>query len=436
MNNQYEQVEEYVLNLLESGIQGRLPAARRIAQEISVSFPAVQSTLNTLARKGLLEIRPRQGVFVRENWQERILDYNFTFFRNDMNWKNGLRDIVRSEIPEIRFCKKFVRGMFELRTTLSVQQNFYEFRDLSGFLPGNMEDFFSVPFRDFIHDGKIFGIPWVFSPRVLYCNKKLLRQNGVELPSDFWNCEEFLRIVKELRKHLKGEEILNWSSRIYYWMNFVARSGGALIDYSAADADPVQIDSPATRRGIAYCRELGEVLNISSPNNIDYMERFRRGELCFSLDTRGLGHWLSEEMRENVQILPLPCWHDGKDLSMQATELLCVRKECVDDDLIRRFIHVMLSPEVQEFIGRAHYGIPVLKEAAFKSLDIEKSSDAVFLSQLSKLTANYNLASPELSSVISSGIASGLSGEEDLETVTAELASLARTFLKYKGGKL
>ena len=121
----------------------------------------------------------------------------------------------------------------------------------------------------------------------------------------------------------------------------------------------------------------------------------------------------------------------------QATDLLCVRKECVNRELILDFLRFMLSEEVQDYIAAEKYGIPIRKSSAQKSIDISDPRDILFLTEMESMSAEYNLDSPELTRLIQGGIRRIINnGELPLKQSLEELAQAVRVFLIVKKEEL
>ena len=117
----------------------------------------------------------------------------------------------------------------------------------------------------------------------------------------------------------------------------------------------------------------------------------------------------------------------------QATDLLCVRKECVNRELILDFLRFMLSEEVQDYIAAEKYGIPIRKSSAQKSIDISDPRDVLFLTEMNAMSGEYDQDSPELTTLIQEGVIriindTSLPLKESLE----DLAHAVRVFLDIK----
>ena len=124
-------------------------------------------------------------------------------------------------------------------------------------------------------------IPFIFSPRVMFCNPQLLKESGLEVPSEEWTSDDFLHLLGRLSRKVSKERLLNYSAGAFFWMNFVFRSGGTLIDPFAEN--PVQIDSPETVRGIEQVRKLRNVLSAEKAAACDWKREFCEGRMPFVL---------------------------------------------------------------------------------------------------------------------------------------------------------
>lgn len=431
------EIRACILDMLEDGkISGgeRLPAARELASMTGVSFLKVQQAVETLAREGVLEIMPRLGAFVQDDWRERILPENLSIFNKQtrLPWLPGLLRILRKKMPQLRFTHEFPRGMLELKTTLHVQQNCEDYADLSPFLHECYPDateFYAETFTPFFMRGKLVGIPFIFSPRVIYYNPILFRRAGCAMPEGGWEWEEFIDVLRRLRKILPPERIINWHYEPYMWMNFIMRAHGYLIGEPDANGlRRVGIDSEQTRLGLRCYREIGFEAGIPAPNHDDrFYEAFLSGEAAMCLSERQFLCHIRHHGYRDWATVPLPRLPGGVEITTQATDLLCVRKSCLRPSLAREYIRTMLSPEVQDYIGGECYGIPVRRSCALKSINADDPRDSLFLHEMGKISAAYNLDSPHLANLICQGIKRMLATGADIEQETARLAQTART---------
>ncbi len=429
MSKKLNMVRKHIINELEAGrlVAGdKLPGARELSERLGISHTITQVAFISLVKDGLLDSFPRSGTFVREDWCERILPDSLSSFRPI--WT----ELLRKPLPDVSVHDVFRRGVFEIRTTLEVQQDRDEYMDLSSILHEeypDLNDFFVQPFRNFRTDqGQLFGIPLVFSPRVLCYNPAILEKAGCPEPRSGWTWEEFIEDLKKLRRYYPAERIFNWGFD-FSAMSFIFRAGGGII--SAANGGTVMIDAPQSREGIAKVKEIYQVLGIDQkwPDPDKYEDAFHRGKCAFFMSPRQNTDFKSKTVWRNA---PLPLIPGGSDLSAQATDLLCVRKQGADPALTRKLIRLILSREIQDEIGARRYGIPIRKSSAMKSFDMEDPRDTLFLSEMTKISAEYNFDSRELTNLILHGLHEIWLNDADIDQTIEELAAALRTVLKYR----
>ncbi len=442
MKDKISQVCDYILDKIESGeypTGEAIPAARKLTGEVDASFAMVQHAVNTLSSAGILRSISRQGTVVREDWAERLMPNHLFVFKpeTELLWIPGFRKLLAEKLPDFRLCRKFNYGMFELRTTLYVQEHRNEYLDLAPYFNELFPDsslFFDFPFRYFRNpDGSMFAVPFIFSPRVRFYNRSVLKKAGCPEPRSDWQWTDFLAALHQLKQGMPPGRIMNFNTGPFFWINFVLRCGGVLLERNPEN--PVQIDSPETIAGIRAVRELYNVLE-KEELYIPYLDSFVSGKTAFLMSERETLCYLKHRKFDDWGVAPLPFMPGGKNVMAQATDLICVRKECVDSEMILRFLSFMLSEEVQDFIAEEKYGIPILRSSARKTIDLTDSRDLLFLTEMNNMSGEYNLDSPELMGLIQSGIRQIiLEQEKPLEKSLERLADAVRIFLEIKNAE-
>lgn len=442
MKDKVSQACDYILDKIENGeykVDEAIPAARKLTQEVGASFAIVQHAVNVLSNAGILRSISRQGTVVREEWQSALMANHLVLFNRESQllWVPGFRKLLAEKMPELRLCRAFQHGMFELRPTLDVQQHRNEYLDLAPYFNELFPDssqFFDFPFQYFKNpDGSMFAVPFIFSPRVIFYNRTVLRQNSCPEPQPGWYWNDFIAVLKHLKQTIPSSMILNYNSAPFFWINFVFRCGGSLLEQDPEN--PVKIDSPETMAGIRAVRELAGILEKQEPC-FSYLDSFVSGKTAFLLSEREILCYLKHRNFDDWGVVPMPRMPGGKNVMAQAADLICVRKECVDPDMIRSFLAFMLSEEVQDYIAAEKYGIPIRKSSAQKSIDLTDRRDLLFLTEMGCMSAEYNLDSPELMELIQNGI-SQIIQEQDkpLEKSLERLADAVRIFLEIKRKK-
>ncbi|WFB37656.1 extracellular solute-binding protein [Kiritimatiellota bacterium B12222] len=425
-------VRSHVLQLLETGKleEGQqIPPARDLALELDISFVKVQQGIDALCRDGILEAHPRQGVFVLPGWRNRILQDNLSVFDSlhRLPWLPGLLEHIHEEIPDLRITKEFNRSVLEMKTTHHVLARHEEYMDLSSILKECYPDtsvFFTKTFEPFRINGRLVGIPFSYSPRVIYCNPKLFKKAGCTIPVHGWTEEEMLQTIEELKQKLPTEQIINWHTQSHLWTNFIFRAGGRLFDPSLPD--PVRVDSPETLAGLRYYKELGKRLGDRAIHDDD---AFLKGEAAMYIADRLFTNRLHLSQVEDWIAVPLPTFPGGHDVTAQATDLICVRNSCSSFSLIHQFVRLILSEEVQDYLATEKVGIPVRRSSALKGFDLDDPREAILLTETPKICNEFYINSPYPGELVQKGIQRILGEGLDLEQGCKELATMSRTIL-------
>ncbi len=435
MSDKLQQTREYILQKIETGeLAGgaKLPAARELSEESGVSLTVAQLAFHSLTRDGILTSIPRQGTYVRDDWRRRILPGSIQSFRPV--WTGLISDTVLPHNSELRICDRFDEGAFEIRPTLSAFSRQNEYLDLREFLDEvfpDQSDFFTKPFRSFCSsDGKLYGVPLIFSPWVIAFNPELIEKAGGALPRSGWGFEEFLELVRTLRRKLEPEQVLNFPHNPSIWRCLLFRAGGAILDRDDAGNCHVRLDDPRSREGLRRLRELVDALKLPDDREVAPCgpEELEQGRLAMLVASR-------EDLNFNTQLcwrsVPLPLLPGGVDQIRPAADLLCVRRIVNDFDQIRQMLRMLLSPEVQNRAGELRYGIPIRRSAAIRSLHEDDPRDRAFFTEMFKIVPDHSMERPEINQLVSNGVPRIWRENADPDRLIDELAPALRMILRY-----
>lgn len=434
MSDKLQSAREYILRKIEDGTLpggAKLPAAREYAGECGVSLAIMQMAFTSLTGDGILHSVPRQGTYVREDWRDRILPGSFQTFRSA--WKEVLGDLLARDLPEVRVCDRFKNGMYEIVNTWTAQFRQEEYLDLADFLEEvypDRGDFFLSQFHSACsRRGRLYGIPLIFSPWVIACNVDMIRAAGAEVPQPGWLWEDLLSLVRQLRKVYSADQTLSLWPLSSLWVNFLFRSGGAIIVRENGEYE-VRLDDPRTLNGFRRIFELQRLLG-REKDVLTYnqaKQRFLEGASALFGATR---EDMNFQSPMNWTCVPLPIVPGGSDRQRQAADLFCVRRQVNNFDEVKAMIRLLLSSEVQERLGRIRYGIPIRRSAAIRSIDEEDPRDSVFFSEMARIAPDCTLAWPELYRMVFRCADRMWEEQLDPAEVLPELAAAMRVFIRY-----
>ena len=81
----------------------------------------------------------------------------------------------------------------------------------------------------------------------MFYNRALLKRCGIPEPVEGWSWEQFLDFLRILGGKLPAESVFNYSDAPYFWMNFIFRAGGKLIDRLPDGTLSVRVTTPKNR---------------------------------------------------------------------------------------------------------------------------------------------------------------------------------------------
>jgi ABC-type glycerol-3-phosphate transport system substrate-binding protein len=436
MKDKQQIARDYIIDLLEKGkLKGgdKMPGAREIAKKLDISLLIAQNAISTLVQDNVLKSLSRTGTFVREDWQLQALNFNIWTHYSQYSWFPQFKRKVEKIAPDLRVISKFEKGLFEIKTTLLSQVMQNEFMDLADIFDEAFPDksiFHMNAAESFSSNGRLLGIPMSFSPRLLFYNKNLLTKAGLPEPEFPWAWEDFIAYVEKMKKIIPSQDVANWNSGINIWMNIVLRSGGSLIEPS--DEDPVKIDSPETKRAFKIWKDLKRTLEFNPKEksyNEDFVKLFAQNKKAFFIGSRVNLMFFKYLKFNDWGVVRLPVISPGCELCTQATETLCVRKEC-PRDMALLFVKTMLSKPIQDYMGSLPHGIPFLKESAKKSINENDPRDRLFKDEIPNISGRYFVGYPEFHEIINAGTNYLWESENNIDQITDEIASALRTLLK------
>ena len=429
MNIQSETVRRYVLEHIEDGsfaVGKRLPGFRKIAEELNVSGPVVQNALNTLVNEGILTAAPRSGLYVDPDWTYREIRGSLRVYLTGhlLPWLEKFRSEMGRELPQLHVSTRFQRCPLEITTTMPAQSRHEEFMDLMPILKEcypDLNPFYAEQLKPFTTGGRLTALPFVFSPRLIALNRRMLREAGCAEPSQSWTISDFAALIAKLRAKFSQEVILSHLSIWFFWINFVLSCGGTLFD--PQDPKTVRFDSTESLEGLRISRELCRPAAAEIPLCDSAVTIIDRQTFCR----------LRNEMKDGWLYLPIPGntpEHTG--ISMQATELFAVRRDSLDRDLIAPIIRFLWSEKFQDHLAAIRYGIPIRKSSAEKSFAGCREPDSLFRRYCPQIRNEYLISDPDLMLLVCKGICRILAGPGKLEKEIADLAFAVSKYIEYR----
>jgi ABC-type glycerol-3-phosphate transport system substrate-binding protein len=162
-------------------------------------------------------------------------------------------DVIYVEVNN--FVDLYLRGAFEDLTPYCQKDSM------------DMKDYYEGVLRRFSPDGKIYAIPQDTAPiGLIYYNRKLFRDAGVDYPKDNWTWPEpFLSVCQKLTKKDAKGHVTQWAFVDAYDIQFEDFLFGNGADYVDNTDHPTRmtLDTPAAMEAILYRWSLIQKYHVS-----------------------------------------------------------------------------------------------------------------------------------------------------------------------------
>lgn len=128
----------------------------------------------------------------------------------------------------------------------------------------NFDDHIPSSFEGLQKDGKIYAIPFLNPPKLLFFNKTLFEEKGIKNPlellaEDKWNYDEFLEVSKALTDPAKGQygiklfSVNGWTAWEEAFIDTLWAFGGEFLN---RDFDKFMMNSPEAEQALTYIEDL------------------------------------------------------------------------------------------------------------------------------------------------------------------------------------
>lgn len=342
----------------------------------------------------------------------------------DLNWSGGHDKIT------ISFSTNTAADIIELGSDWVPE---YAAKDLLMDLSDESE-----PYQDslmgweaaFMND-KIYGFPWMLGTRVIFYNKNLMTDAGLNPKIPPRNWEELYDYSKKINE--LGEQIYGFGSNAYEkftlykkFLPFLWANNGKVLE-----GDSCMLESPEAVEALKFYTALSDIGFLESQRRLD--DKFMAGELGFIIS----GDWLLRMMRGNPPdfqvgacVIPGPKKDGARSASFLGGEFLTVNARSNKKEEALEFIRFLVSkgPNLR-FNQAAGFVTPSNKQAAAEILRQANPLAMTFLQQL-----NYARPSPvhpkwvQIQFVIEDAVQKAIyhkgTPEEILKTACDEIAKI------------
>jgi multiple sugar transport system substrate-binding protein len=297
-------------------------------------------------------------------------------------------------------------------------------------------DFYPEAMQPFYWQGTLMCIPQNLSSLVVYYNKKLFDEAGVQYPSDDWTWDDFLATAKGLTKDTDGDGTvdqygLGTEASIFRLAPFVWQNGGDIVDNPESPMR-LTLDSPeaseAVKWFVALQTEHKVVPDAVQEAAEDSDSRFQNGRLGMFLNSRRGVPTYREITGFDWDVAPLP---RGKERAgILHADAYCMSRASENKDAVWTFIEYANSGDGQTIVAASGRTVPSLKAVAespaFLDPNAKPARSRVFLDGIPHIKGVPVMETwVDIESTVGNELERGMYGQATVDEVIAE--SIRRT---------
>ena len=211
-----------------------------------------------------------------------------------------------------------------------------------------------------------YALPYEVVPTMLFVNKTLLRQEGIEMPQQDWTWDDFLEICRKVTKDTDGDgRIDQFGTYNYSWQDAMYTSGG-----SAFDNEKQNVDF-SNQYVIETVKFMKELLALNQGENVT-QEDFDAGKVAFMPLTfaeyrtyKTYPYKIKKYSNFQWDCTTFPGRTHGENISKVDALLIGINHDSTEKELAWEFLkELVCGYESQLDIFRYSQGVSVLESVA------------------------------------------------------------------------
>ncbi|MGZ9810206.1 ABC transporter substrate-binding protein [Pseudoroseicyclus sp. H15] len=235
--------------------------------------------------------------------------------------------------------------------------------------PGLLDGVFPVTLEAYKTDEGLFGLPRDFQTIVLFYNKDMFDEAGVDYPTADWSWDDFRSTAAELTIDKDGDGTIDqWGAwaEVYdmepFWGPVVLSHGGQIVDPEAGET---LLLSDGAVEGFEFIRELW--LDDKSMPTEQQLSQYGWDGLLSGVAAMGFsGHWSVPEYSEaglNLGIVPVPAGPEGRVTLVNSAGFV-ISKDTPNPDAAWEFVQFAISEAGQSALAEIGLSVPILESVA------------------------------------------------------------------------
>ena len=211
-----------------------------------------------------------------------------------------------------------------------------------------------------------YALPYEVVPTMLFVNKTLLRQEGIEMPKQDWTWDDFLEICRKVTKDTDGDgRIDQFGTYNYSWQDAMYTSGGSAFDNKKQNVD---FSNQYVIESVKFMKEL---LALNQGENVT-QEDFDAGKVAFMPLTfaeyrtyKTYPYKIKKYSNFQWDCTTFPGRTHGENISKVDALLIGINHDSTEKELAWEFLkELVCGYESQLDIFRYSQGVSVLESVA------------------------------------------------------------------------
>ncbi len=221
--------------------------------------------------------------------------------------------------------------------------------------------------ESFVHKGRVRGLPLFGGNVLIYYNRTMFRELGVEFPKDDWTFDEFIAKAGELTRDFDGDgRVDTFGFSQPGWLYFLPWTRGFNANYLNETCTEWAFDGPEALAATEFFHSLRHTHRVSPSLQevpaTQEMAMFMTGRIGMAAN----GPWNSPALKTagiDFDVVHIPFGPEGKRSTRVTWDSLCMFSKCQHKEEAWRFMSYCLSLEAQSVIGKYVRSIPAVKAA-------------------------------------------------------------------------
>ena len=150
----------------------------------------------------------------------------------------------------------------------------------------DLAEYYPAVLNVYKHQGRLYGLPWIAAPVIVYCNADMFASAGVPLPDRYWDWDRFVEIARQLTRDTDGDgQSDQWGFVLKPgWpphLMWVWQNGADIVDPATGR---VSLENDQVVAALDFARQLIHEYQVAPPlsvvSEIGFSDLFRAGKVA------------------------------------------------------------------------------------------------------------------------------------------------------------